>query len=124
MHKHKIDRRARIIPPNGFTGLFQYFIKVIPTVVMDRKVVLSTNQYTFTERFRPILLPDFSNLASLQNAVLPGIFFVYDISPFMVEVRRTHMPLTHLLTRLVAIVGGVFSVLGIFDTLLSRFRKC
>ena len=91
-------------------------------MVEDGRVLL-TNQYTFTERFRPILLPDFSNLASLQNAVLPGIFWVYDLSPFMVEVRRSHAPLTQLLTRLLAIVGGVFSVLGIFDTLVFRLQK-
>ena len=66
-------------------------------MVEDGRVLL-TNQYTFTERFRPILLPDFSNLASLQNAVLPVIFWVYDLSPFMVEVRRSHAPLTQLLT--------------------------
>jgi hypothetical protein len=41
----------------------------------------------------------------------------------MVEVRRSHAPLTQLLTRLLAIVGGVFSVLGIFDTLVFRLQK-
>jgi Endoplasmic reticulum vesicle transporter len=43
----------------GSTGLYQYFIKVVPTVFRDgNKRKLLTNQYTFTERFRPLMLPD------------------------------------------------------------------
>ena len=43
----------------GSTGLYQYFIKVVPTLFTDEsKNKLLTNQYTFTERFRPLLLPD------------------------------------------------------------------
>jgi hypothetical protein len=43
----------------GSTGLYQYFIKIIPTVYTDEnKNKLFTNQYTYTERFRPLMLPD------------------------------------------------------------------
>lgn len=43
----------------GSTGLYQYFIKVVPTLFTDEsKNQLLTNQYTFTERFRPLMLPD------------------------------------------------------------------
>jgi Endoplasmic reticulum vesicle transporter len=43
----------------GSTGLYQYFIKVVPTLFTDEsKNKLLTNQYTFTERFRPLMLPD------------------------------------------------------------------
>ena len=39
-----------------------------------------------------------------------GTFFVYDLSPFMVKVENKRMPLTHFLTKVCAIVGGVISV--------------
>ena len=45
----------------GSTGLYQYFIKVVPTTYKDtNRKILRTNQYTFTERFRPLMLPDTS----------------------------------------------------------------
>lgn len=48
--------------------------------------------------------------AAPDTAVLPGIFFVYDLAPFMVEISMESYPLTHLFTRLCAIVGGIFTV--------------
>ena len=48
----------RIIGEANNTGLFQYFIRVIPTIYTDelgRKI--STNQYTITDRFRPLIVP-------------------------------------------------------------------
>lgn len=48
----------KIIPANNATGLFQYFIKVIPTVYTDsngRQLV--TSQYTYSDRFRPFVMP-------------------------------------------------------------------
>lgn len=39
-----------------------------------------------------------------------GIFFVYDLSPFMVRVTEHTVPFTHFLTGLCAIAGGVFTV--------------
>lgn len=58
-----------------------------------------------------------------QMAVLPGIFFVYDMSPFMVEVQRSYMPLLHFLTKLLAIVGGIFTILGVVDSGVYKVQK-
>ena len=41
----------------------------------------------------------------------------------MVEVSHGNVPLIHLITRLLAIVGGVFSILGVVDILLFRLTK-
>ena len=38
------------------------------------------------------------------------MFFVYDLSPFMVRVTEHNVPFTHFLTGLCAIAGGVFTV--------------
>ena len=56
-------------------------------------------------------------------AVLPGIFFVYDLSPFMVNVKKERIPILHLFTRLLAIVGGVFTVLGIIDSTIYKAQR-
>jgi hypothetical protein len=111
MPKNPLDGVTKIISEEVGTGLFQYFIKVIPTVYMDGSSRLSkrekkaleanggwgitskkrilTNQYTMTERFRPLQLPELKvqpqgdipgvppQPAKSQPAVLPGIFFVY-----------------------------------------------
>lgn len=156
----------------GTTGLFQYFIKIVPTkykgdIVDDLGVtqppvskkgddgekLLETNRYFYTERFRPligevheeaILSGDPSrNMAGAfvggkmggtlhekaahhdtQNAVLPGVFFVYEIYPFAVEVTRNKVPFMHLWTRIMATVGGVFTIMSMIDGLLySREKK-
>ena len=48
----------RIIGETNNTGLFQYFIRVIPTIYTDEMgTKISTNQYTITDRFRPLIVP-------------------------------------------------------------------
>lgn len=165
-------------PEHGTTGLFQYFIKVVPTTYKglslmpkdfeasfpssddevkgkaDKKHVLETNRYYFSERFRPLMkeyikeesiteTPAGKDKAtveaghkgghsnrdhhSVQNSVLPGVFFIYEISPFSVEISKNSVPLTHLLIRLIAIVGGVFTCASWLDAAMcaseSRKRK-
>jgi hypothetical protein len=61
--------------------------------------------------------------AQPQEAILPGIFFVYELSPFMIEASRTRMPILHFFTKVCAIVGGVFTVLGVLDSILFRLQK-
>ena len=154
MPANPLDGVKKIVDPQVGTGLFQYFIKVIPTVYMSggermstrsRKALdsrrgwgnkaLHTNQYTMTERFRPLQLPELKRqpdgdipgvpprAPKAQPAVLPGIFFVYDLSPFLIEVQRTKTPFFHFFTKACAIVGGVISVTGVIDALLYRFQK-
>ena len=59
-----------------------------------------------------------------QQAILPGVFFVYQIYPFAIEVTKEVVPFTHLLIRIMATVGGVFTIFGWLDAVLySRERK-
>jgi Endoplasmic reticulum vesicle transporter len=64
----------------GSTGLYQYFIKVVPTVFRDgNKRKLLTNQYTFTERFRPLMLPDPTSgllTAVRHNSALLALYLI------------------------------------------------
>jgi endoplasmic reticulum-Golgi intermediate compartment protein 3 len=133
---------VRFCQANPGTGLFQYFLKVVPTQYSNRRLstATTTNQYTVTEKFRPVVMGDFaaggmlqvfpllslssrSSLSVSQAGVIPGIFFVYELSPFLISVTEEQVPLSHLITRLLAIVGGVFSVMGIIDALLFRLNK-
>ena len=58
------------------------------------------------------------------NAVLPGVFFVYEIYPFAVEVTRDRVPFAHLLIRIMATIGGVFTIMRWIDgALYSREKK-
>lgn len=136
---------------HGTTGLFQYFIKVVPTSYFtDAGTRIATNGYFFTERFRPLMKEyiaeeDYddededeanengkrtvsvqaghahktkTNNHDVRNAVLPGVFFIYEIYPFEVQIRKNRVPLTHLLIRLMATVGGVFTMFKLADNLL------
>lgn len=135
---------------HGTTGLFQYFIKVVPTTYMGQGKGgrdVETNRFFFTERFRPLMLDYFDDDEYLsealeedgenrvaaeagsagghahhdhhdikKNGLLPGVFFMYEIYPFEVEVSRSSVPFTHLLIRLMATVGGVFTIVRWLDS--------
>ena len=150
----------------GTTGLFQYFIKVVPTtykgdIIDDLGIpsndnvpkILETNRYFYTERFRPLIgevheeailsgdpdrgmagahvggktggtLHEKMEHHDSQNAVLPGVFFVYEIYPFAVEVTKNSVPFMHLWIRIMATVGGVFTLMSLIDGVLySREKK-
>jgi len=150
-----LDGVSKIVTEqNGSTGLFQYFVKIVPTTYkgFSEGRVLETNRYFFTERFRPLMtdvieeahhdLGGKDGLAGahvggavgsgshaaqehhkVQNSLLPGVFFVYEIYPFAVEVTIQSVPFTHLLIRIMAIVGGTFTVMGQLMNLLGDGKK-
>lgn len=133
-----------VTPEHGTTGLFQYFIKVVPTTYLgpggrrDESGTFETNRYFYTERFRPLMkeyLPEEAVAEDpkqaavhaggghrthdhhhVRNSVLPGVFFLYEIYPFAVEIHPVSVPLTHLLIRLMATIGGVFTIVRWVDT--------
>jgi hypothetical protein len=158
----------------GTTGLFQYFIKIVPTTYVGedafpnikrgpesdlslyeeiedsmggKKKKMESYRYFITERFMPLmteLLEDHHKEEGdngkhavyaghvgghhneehhkKQNAVLPGIFFIYDIYPFAVEVSRNSVPFTHLLIRIMATIGGVFTLTKWADSCIYEHR--
>mmetsp|Transcript_16272 Transcript_16272/g.27496 ORF Transcript_16272/g.27496 Transcript_16272/m.27496 type:complete len:415 (-) Transcript_16272:109-1353(-) len=130
MPANPLDGASKIIGADENTGLYQYFVRVIPTIYTNEYGYKHyTNQYTITDRFRPLTIPKApsnglpGNVEKPQEAVLPGIFFVYELSPFMIEASRNRIPLLHLFTKICAIVGGVFTVLGVIDSILFRLQK-
>lgn len=124
MPPNPMDSTQRLVGEDTGTGLYQYFIKIIPTVYQSSYdgVSIVTNQFTVSEKFKPLKAKD-AHGQPVQVTLLPGIFFIFEISPFMIQISSSSMPFYHLLTRLFAIVGGVFSVLGIVDAILYRIEK-
>ena len=45
-----------------------------------------------------------------QISTLPGVFFIYDITPFMHVISETTMSFGHFLVRICAVIGGVAAV--------------
>eukprot|EP00744_Colponema_vietnamica_P020097 GILI01028528.1.p1 GENE.GILI01028528.1~~GILI01028528.1.p1 ORF type:complete len:386 (-),score=78.63 GILI01028528.1:38-1195(-) len=120
--RNPLDGVAKILDHG--TGVYQYFVKIVPTEYTfsrGRKIV--SNQFSATEQFRQI---DFRTGMFDMAHALPGVFFLYDFSPFMVQVTEKHEPFAHFLTNVCAILGGIFTIAGIVDSLLyhsSRMMK-
>jgi hypothetical protein len=90
--------------------MYQYFLKIVPTIyeTLDGHVI-KTNQFAVTEHAK-----------KLENDAhgLPGVFFMYDLSPIMVKFTETRRSFTHFLTGVCAIVGGVYTVAGMIDSFI------
>merc|ERR1711871_60633 len=106
-------RGAAAVYPSA--GVVQYFVKIVPTTYEHLGAgdgsTIRTNQYSVTEQIRPIDIN--------KGTVLPGVFFIYDVSPFTVrktEQRRSTW--LRFLTRVCAIVGGVFTVGSLIDRIV------
>lgn len=52
-----------------------------------------------------------------------GIFFMYDLSPMMVQLTEHRRSFAHFLTGVCAIVGGVFTVAGMLDGMLYHSAR-
>jgi hypothetical protein len=154
----------------GVSGMFQYFIKIVPTSYKGRNIVreidpnfsmgkepqLETNRYFVNERFTPLVEVEDEHLKLgklvdadddetkyagakvggksglshdkheqhlTQKAILPGVFFIYQVYPFAVEISKGYVPFTHLLIRILATVGGVFTLVGWLDAVVCSRNK-
>ncbi|XP_059279800.1 uncharacterized protein LOC132033758 [Lycium ferocissimum] len=97
-------------------GMYQYFIKVVPTVYKDVSGhTIQSNQFSVTEHFQG------ADVGRFQS--IPGVFFFYDLSPIKVTFTEQHVSFLHFLTNVCAIVGGVFTVSGILDSFIYHGQK-
>jgi Endoplasmic reticulum vesicle transporter len=78
MPKNPMDAIDRIVDDKIGTGLFQYFIKVIPTTFKDSfNFVTRTNQFTVTEKFRPLKTMDEHGQESMVAFSLFSSIFLF-----------------------------------------------
>ena len=97
---------------NSQTTLFEYFLDVIPTVYSSPRFE-DTKGYQMTAHTR-----HFSSPATNANA-MPAVYFRYQLSPITVKFTRRRKSFTHFLTYVCAIVGGVFTVAGLLNSMLQ-----
>lgn len=107
-----LDGRTHVVT-HGY-GVYQYYIKVVPTVYQDDWNFIESNQYSVTDQWQA------AEVNGVRQNVLPGVFFVYSLSPFMVRVSQVSVSFLQFVTGVCAIVGGVFAVTGIVDSCLHR----
>ncbi|KAJ1925419.1 ER-derived vesicles protein erv46 [Tieghemiomyces parasiticus] len=107
-----LDRATKVAPVRDLQ--YQYFLKVVGTEVhyLSKPDIIS-NQYSVTEHAKRLLSFPFSG----GNT---GVFFNYEISPMRVIYAENRKSLSHFLTSLCAIVGGIFTVAGIVDAFIYR----
>ncbi|CAK9828500.1 Endoplasmic reticulum-Golgi intermediate compartment protein 3 [Anthophora retusa] len=92
--------------------MFYHYIKIVPTTyVRADGSTLLTNQFSVTRHARQVSL--FSG-----ESGMPGIFFNYELSPLMVKYTEKAKSFGHFATNTCAIIGGVFTVAGLIDSLL------
>ncbi|XP_030230042.1 endoplasmic reticulum-Golgi intermediate compartment protein 3 isoform X3 [Gadus morhua] len=97
--------------------MYQYFVKIVPTIYMKAEgEVVKTNQFSVTRHEKVA-----NGLIGDQG--LPGVFVLYELSPMMVKFTEKHRSFTHFLTGVCAIIGGVFTVAGLIDSLIYHSAK-
>ncbi|KAG6505135.1 endoplasmic reticulum-Golgi intermediate compartment protein 3-like [Zingiber officinale] len=99
----------------GSSGMYQYFIKVVPTIYQDmRGHKIQSNQFSVTDHFRD---------GNAQPDHLHGVYFFYDFSPIKVIFTEENRSFLHYVTQLCAIIGGVFTVSGIIDAFVYHGNR-
>uniref|UniRef100_A0A8R7U7W9 Endoplasmic reticulum-Golgi intermediate compartment protein 3 n=1 Tax=Triticum urartu TaxID=4572 RepID=A0A8R7U7W9_TRIUA len=126
----------------GLTGMYQYFVKVVPTIYTDiRGRKIHSNQVNImvffnvyfllpSQSFWPILNfhVQFSVTEHFREAIglprpPPGVYFFYEFSPIQVDFTEENTSLLHFLTNICAIVGGIFTVAGIIDSFVYHGHR-
>ncbi|XP_058846660.1 endoplasmic reticulum-Golgi intermediate compartment protein 3 isoform X3 [Acipenser ruthenus] len=97
--------------------MYQYFVKIVPTIYVKADgAVVKTNQFSVTRHEKRA-----NGLVGDQG--LPGVFVLYELSPMMVKFTEKQRSFTHFLTGVCAIVGGVFTVAGLVDSLIYHSAR-
>ncbi|CAF0721813.1 unnamed protein product [Brachionus calyciflorus] len=102
---------------NGDSISYSYFLKVVPTTYeyLDGRIVNNTYQYSVTRSTKLV------TGASLFSSQLPGVFVNYELSPIMVKYIERPKSFTHFITGCCAIIGGLFTIAGMFDSITFRY---
>jgi hypothetical protein len=92
--------------------IYEYYLKVVPTSYTDVSGK-TYNAHQFTSNSNEVT----------ANMMVPTIFFRYDISPILVKVVQYKQNVFHFFIQICAIVGGMFTVMGILDNLLDKLTR-
>jgi endoplasmic reticulum-Golgi intermediate compartment protein 3 len=133
-----LDGASRIVDEHkSATAVYQYFIKIVPTSYHDGRMEIRSNQYSFTEKTTPVGEGSDAKAAYAAKhhahhghghrhpayiSALPGVFFVYELSPFVHVKSVGGASFFHFVTRCCAIIGGVFSFATMLGTMYEKVK--
>lgn len=94
--------------------MYQYFLKIVPTQFnfLNGKEI-RTFQYSVSKQ---------DQMAGMSGG-LPGVFFMLSHSPMRIIYSESRPTFGSFLTSACAIIGGVFSVASIIDSILYRAER-
>jgi len=110
-HREHNPLDGRHFSAEKVSGMMHYYMKVVPMSADGR--TSSDSQYAVNSVFKP------SMKDGMRQNVLPGVYFVYDLSPFMVTVENTSESIITFMMQLFAIAGGVVATLRMLDVSLD-----
>lgn len=128
----QLDGIERLVDRDlGRTAAIQYFIHLVP-VKLDDKVSF---RFTKKSKYIPVLEPAHNASMALstenrkhsspqgpnnmgQMFTLPGVYFMYDFSPFIIVRERYQVPFIDLIADLLTVAGGVFALVRLLDSAL------
>ncbi|CAO3600769.1 unnamed protein product [Absidia cylindrospora] len=94
---------------------FQYFLKIVSTEVIALSGnIFDTSQYTVTAEDRTL---------SPYSGGLPGVFFMMDMSPMQIIYRQNQRSFISLITSVLGIAGGIFTVGGLIDGIMYKAER-
>lgn len=107
----------------GFKNNYEYYMKVIHLIFNIIKIIPTNYIYIDGTSFSLYQMsPSEHEYKTIYD--IPAIFFRYDISPAFVRYQQYRRPAFHFFVHLCAIVGGIFSVVGLLDAILNKCCTC
>jgi len=103
-----LDNKVFIAQMKNYT--YVHYLKVV-----SKKYEGFSSKYPALHTY---LYSAFSN-EHKEDTVLPSVMIQYDLSPMTVVARYKKQPFYHFITNFCAIIGGVFSIIGIIDRLFQ-----
>jgi hypothetical protein len=94
---------------------FKYHVKVVAAEMHHRNGhQLHTNQFAVTQN---------DNETKGNKAMFPSVFFIYEISPMIVIYTEFKKPFFSFITSICAIIGGVYTVSSILDSIIFQAER-
>jgi len=90
------------------SSIFEYYTKVVPTTYMPLEGQ-PLHVYQFT-----------ANANKIVNQQMPSFYLRYDFSPVTVRYKETRESFSHFAVQICAVIGGVFTVAGLLDSVLHK----
>ncbi|EDR27547.1 hypothetical protein, conserved [Entamoeba dispar SAW760] len=116
VHSGETPLNGKEFTLNGFDNARKtYYINVIPTLFKYPSYTLRTYQLSVSERDIPVTYG-----ASFAQ---PGVFFKYELSPYIVINEMNDHSFAHSLASVGAIVGGVLIIIGWLSKLFDSNRE-